>query len=186
LSQRAAVKRQRKLLKSGTTAPEKRTRTAGEYRGFRWNRGKEGNRTELKETYDRLLLPRRLADDIHRLDLRREELITKLLPKAITYDTDRVQTTPEDRVAVVMAEVDELDRKIEELKRQRFEAIQEIAREIDLLEDSRERAILDAYYLSGKSMESIAEHAHYSLSHTYALRRHGIQNIIKIINGSAI
>lgn len=136
--------------------------------------------------YYRLLLPRRLADDIYRLGLRREELITKLLPKAITYDKDRVQTTPEDRVAVVMAEVDELDRKIEELKRQRFEAIQEIAGEIDLLEDSRERTILDAYYLSGEPMESIAEYAHYSLSHTYALRRRGVQNIIKIRNKNTI
>ena len=136
--------------------------------------------------YDRLLLPRRLADDICRLGLRREELITKLLPKAITYDTDRVQTTLEDRVAVVMAEVDELDRKIEELKRQRFEAIREIAGEIDRLEDSRERIILDAYYLSGEPMESIAAYLNYSLSHVYRLRDSGVEKMRKMRTGPVV
>lgn len=136
--------------------------------------------------YDRLLLPRRLADDIHRLELRREELVTKLLPKAITYDKDRVQTTPEDRVAVVMAEVDELDRKIEALKCKRFEAIQEITQDLDQLEDSRERLILDAYYLSGQSMESIADYLNYSLSHTYRIRDSGVENMRKMRTGPVI
>lgn len=136
--------------------------------------------------YDRLLLPRRLADDIHRLNLRREEMITSLLPKAITYDKDRVQTTPEDRVAIVMAEVDELDRKIEALKYRRFEAIREIAQDIDLLEDSRERAIIDAYYLTGEPMEKIAEYLNYSLSHVYRLRDSGVEKMGKMRNKSVI
>ena len=58
-------------------------------------------RIDLRETYDFLLSPRRIADEIWRKDIRRKELRACLLPAAITYDKDRVQTTPEDRIALV-------------------------------------------------------------------------------------
>lgn len=137
---------------------------------------------DLKETYDFLLSPRRIADEIWRKDIRRQELRACLLPAAITYDKDRVQTTPEDNMAETMAEVADLDAEIEILRRRRARQIRLISRALDQLEDGREKAILEAYYIGRKSMNEIAEHMSYSLQHTYRLKRDGVENMRKMRN----
>ena len=135
---------------------------------------------DLKETYDFLLSPRRLADEIWRKDIRRQELRACLLPSAITYDKDRVQTTPDDIMADTMADVVDLDAEIEILQRQRARQIKRIGKALDLLEDSREKAILEAYYIGQKSMNEIADRMNYSLQHTYRLKRDGVEKMRKM------
>lgn len=141
---------------------------------------------DLKETYEFLLSPRRLADEIWRKDIRRQELRACLLPAAITYDKDRVQVTPEDHMAETMAEVADLDAEIEILQRRRARQIRLISGALDQLEDGREKAILEAYYIGRKSMNEIAEHMSYSLQHTYRLKRDGVENMRKMRNAYAI
>lgn len=135
---------------------------------------------DLKETYEFLLSPRRLADEIWRKDIRRQELRACLLPAAITYDKDRVQVTPEDHMAETMAEVADLDAEIEILQRRRARQIRLISKALDQLEDSREKAILEAYYIGRKSMNEIAEHMSYSLQHAYRLKRDGVEKMRKM------
>lgn len=141
---------------------------------------------DLKETYEFLLSPRRLADEIWRKDIRRQELRACLLPAAITYDKDRVQVTPEDHMAETMAEVADLDAEIEILQRRRARQIRLISKALDQLEDGREKAILEAYYIGRKSMNEIAEHMSYSLQHTYRLKRDGVENMRKMRNAYVI
>ena len=129
---------------------------------------------ELQETYDFLLGPRRISDEIWRKDLRRQELRSCLLPSGITYDRDRVQTSPEDSMARVTAEVDEIDSQIDALQRARALEILRISRVIDQMDDPREVTVLDAYYLGRRSMQEIAEHLHYSERHVYRLRSEGV------------
>lgn len=135
---------------------------------------------DLKETYDFLLSPRRIADEIWRKDIRRQELRACLLPAAITYDKDRVQTTPEDHMAETMADMADLDAEIEILRRRRARQIHLISGALDQLEDGREKAILEAYYIGRKSMNEIAEHMSYSLQHTYRLKRDGVEKMRKM------
>ena len=141
---------------------------------------------DLKETYEFLLSPRRLADEIWRKDIRRQELRACLLPAAITYDKDRVQVTPEDHMAETMAEVADLDAEIEILQRRRARQIRLISKALDQLEDGREKAILEAYYIGRKSMNEIAEYMSYSLQHTYRLKRDGVENMRKMRNAYVI
>lgn len=141
---------------------------------------------DLKETYEFLLSPRRLADEIWRKDIRRQELRACLLPAAITYDKDRVQVTPEDHMAETMAEVADLDAEIEILQRRRARQIRLISKALDQLEDGREKVILEAYYIGRKSMNEIAEHMSYSLQHTYRLKRDGVENMRKMRNAYVI
>lgn len=141
---------------------------------------------DLKETYEFLLSPRRLADEIWRKDIRRQELRACLLPAAITYDKDRVQVTPEDHMAETMAEVADLDAEIEILQRRRARQIRLISKALDQLEDGREKAIIEAYYIGRKSMNEIAEHMSYSLQHTYRLKRDGVENMRKMRNAYVI
>ena len=63
---------------------------------------------------------------IWRLEIKRDSLKSCLLPGAVRYDLDKVQTSPEDRFSLVMAEVADLDSTIQELKRAKAEAIMDI------------------------------------------------------------
>ena len=141
---------------------------------------------ELQETYDFLLGPRRISDEIWRKDLRRQELRSCLLPSGITYDRDRVQTSPEDSMARIMAEVDELDQQIDTLRRSMAMEILRISRVIDRMEDPREATVLDAYYLGRKSMQEIAEHLHYSERHVYRLRSEGVAKMSQMSIGPVV
>ena len=51
--------------------------------------------------------------EIASLSEAREQLESTLLPKAIRYDVDKVQTSVSDRLFVVIADLNELDRKLE-------------------------------------------------------------------------
>ena len=139
-----------------------------------------------QETYDFLLGPRRISDEIWRKDLRRKELRSCLLPSGITYDKDPVQTSPEDSMARIMAEVDELDGQIDALQRSRALEILRISRVIDALDDPREATVLDAYYLGRRSMQEIAEHLHYSERHVYRLRSEGVAKMSQMSIGPVV
>ena len=141
---------------------------------------------ELQETYDFLLGPRRISDEIWRKDLRRQELRSCLLPSGITYDRDRVQTSPEDSMARIMAEVDELDQQIDTLRRSMAMEILRISRVIDQMDDPREVTVLDAYYLGRRSMQEIAEHLHYSERHVYRLRSEGVAKMSQMSIGPVV
>ena len=142
--------------------------------------------SELQETYDFLLGPRRISDEIWRKDLRRQELKSCLLPSGITYDKDPVQTSPEDSMARIMAEIDELDGQIDALQRSRAFEILRISRVIDRMEDPREATVLDAYYLGRRSMQEIAEHLHYSERHVYRLRSEGVAKMSQMSIGPVV
>lgn len=142
--------------------------------------------SELQDTYDFLLGPRRIADAIWRKDLRRQELKSCLLPSGISYDKDPVQTSPEDSMASIMAEVDELDQQIDTLRRSMAMEILRISRVIDQMDDPREATVLDAYYLGRKSMQEIAEHLHYSERHVYRLRSEGVEKMSQMSIGPVV
>lgn len=122
---------------------------------------------------DQLYSVRTIDRTIWRLQLRRDELQSCLLPGSVRYDTDRVQSSPQDRFADVAAEVADLDCTIRELMRAKAEAIMDLSHKIEALDDEREKVILTAYYISSKPMPEIAERIGYSLPHTYRLRRSG-------------
>lgn len=142
--------------------------------------------TELQEAYDFLLSPRRLADEIWRKDIRRRELMACLLPVGIVYDRDKVQVTPDDTMADTMAEVADLDAQIKDLQRQKARQIRLISGALDRLEDSRERTILEAYYVGRKSMAEIAEYLHYSPQHAYRLKKEGVENVRRMLKAPVV
>lgn len=139
-----------------------------------------------QETYDFLLGPRRISDEIWRKDLRRQELKSCLLSPGIAYDGDRVQASPEDSMARIMAEVDELDRQIDTLRRSMATEILRISRVVDQMDDPREATVLDAYYLGRRSMQEIADHLHYSTRHVYRLRDDGVAKMSQMSIGPVI
>lgn len=95
---------------------------------------------------------RRVRDeraDIETLQLRIKELQMSLLPSGIRYDTDKVQTSPTDQMLKVAAEVDALEREMQQ-KLTRLNADMLRAMQIvEAMPTARYRQLITLYYLTG-------------------------------------
>lgn len=112
------------------------------------------------------------AFEIKELKLRIEDLENQATGlKGISYDGVRVQTSPQDSMSSKIVEImnyeEQLSSKIKELNLRR----QEAQRMIDTLTDTRERQVLDLYFLSDSrmSMNAVARAISYSERETYLI-----------------
>ena len=137
---------------------------------------------DLNETYDFLMQIRRKEIIIRRKEMQRDELRACLLPGAVRYDCDKVQSTPTDKMSDIMARVDELDREIEQLKLEKAQAIIEISDVIEKLDNDKEKAVLTAFYIKAASMEAVAGIVCYSVRHTYLLRKQGVEHLKEVLS----
>ena len=67
---------------------------------------------ELDEVYDFLMGPYHKRLEIQRKESLIAELRSCLLPGAIRYDADKVQSSPGDQLSEVMAKIDEMERQV--------------------------------------------------------------------------
>ena len=131
----------------------------------------------LTETYEYLQRPRKLQLSIMRLSLQHDELQTCLLPAAIRYDKDVVQTSPEDKLSAVVLDI---EKKIRLLQQQKAQIILEICSAIDKLDD-KDAVILTAYYVKRMTMSDVADVIDKSLQHTYRLRKKAVQHLSELM-----
>lgn len=134
----------------------------------------------LTETYEYLQRPRKLELSIMRLSLQHDELQACLLPAAIRYDKDVVQTSPEDKLSEVAAAVLDLEKKIQRLRSQKARLLLEINAAIDKLDD-KDAVILTAYYVKRMTMSDVADVIDKSLQHTYRLRKKAVQHLSELM-----
>lgn len=120
---------------------------------------------------------RRIEKRIRRLMIRREELMSCLYPGSMRYDVDRVQESPDDRMAAVFAEVDDLDRKIGALLVEKATAVIEVGHAIETLEDENEKDVLSMFFIERRSTSEIAEEKHYSVRQIQRLRKRGVEKM---------
>lgn len=132
---------------------------------------------ELNEGYRWLSRPRAIDSKIRRLESKIEELKTCLEPNAIRYDVDKVNTSPDDMVSKIFAEIDEAERMCHELRLQKATYIFEINQAIENIKNDAAKDVLNGFYIAKKKMPDIAEELNYELSWCYRLRRVGIEEI---------
>lgn len=139
----------------------------------------------LDETYDFLMQIRRKGIIIRRKETQRDELRACLLPGAIRYDRDRVQdrvqSTPTDKMADVIARVDELDREIEQLRREKATLVIEISDAIEKLEDDNEKTVLTEFYIARAPMTEVADAINYSVRRAYHFRKMGVTHLGEVL-----
>lgn len=118
--------------------------------------------------------------EIKELQLRIENLETQASGlKAISYDSVHVQTSPQDVMSSKIAELmdyrEKLSSKIAHLNFRRQQA-QEM---IDTLADTRERQVLDLYFLSDSrmSMSAVARAISYSERETYLIYQMALSHL---------
>lgn len=136
---------------------------------------------DLNETYDFLMQIRRKEIIIRRKETQRDELRACLLPGAVRYDRDKVQTTPTDKMSDVMARVDELDREIEQLRREKASLIIEIGDAIERLEDDNEKTVLTEFYIARAPMTQAADAINYSVRRAYDFRKRGVIHLGEVL-----
>lgn len=136
---------------------------------------------DLNETYEFLMQIRRKEIIIRRKETQRDELRACLLPGAVRYDRDKVQTTPTDKMSDVMARVDELDREIEQLRREKASLIIEIGDAIEKLEDDNEKTVLTEFYIARAPMTQAADAINYSVRRAYDFRKRGVIHLGEVL-----
>ena len=91
-----------------------------------------------------------------RLKAKHDELETCLLPAAIRYDKDKVQTSPDDQMSKICAEIHELELEMAKVQRKKFIQIEKIEKAVNALADE-ERTALTMRYINRVSVSAIAE-----------------------------
>lgn len=108
-----------------------------------------------------------------RLKAKHDELESCLLPAAIRYDKDRVQTSPEDTMGRVVSEIHEIEKEMDLIQLKRVKRIKEIDKAISAIDSDEERLALTMRYINRISVEKIAEAMGYSQKRIYQFMDQG-------------
>ena len=131
-----------------------------------------------KELYDVLTAPRRTKRRIEVTKARMEKLRVMMLPGAIRYDKDHVQSSPQDPMLVFAEKMDELNTKAVELEGLYITQCNEVEVLLKALDDD-DRHILELTYLAECRPVEIANKLNYAESTVYKLKREAIKTLIK-------
>lgn len=138
---------------------------------------------KISEAYGYLMQIRSAEQRIRLKKLRRDALEGCLLPKAITYDGDRVQISPDDVMGEVTSQIADLDKEIMQMERDKARLIADVSDTIGKLDDEAEQLVLMGYYVANEQMQTVAnEIVHYSLRWTFELRKKAVRHLAEILH----
>lgn len=120
-----------------------------------------------------------LDAELQIVNIRIERMESTLQGHAIRYDQDKVQVSPSDRVADVMADMEELLLKQKRLQRDLLKAEQETADLIGRLKDGKHRLVLTYRYTASLPWASIAKRMGYDERHVKRLRDDAVDILCK-------
>lgn len=116
-----------------------------------------------------------------RLKAKHDELETCLLPAGIRYDKDKVQTSPDDAMSKICAEIHELELEMARVQRKKFVQIEKIERTVNALASDEQRTALTMRYINRIAVVDIAEAMGYAEPTIYKLMNQGGEIIAKSI-----
>lgn len=105
---------------------------------------------------------RREQKELERMAERVKEAESALLPQAIRYDMDRVQTSPTDPMIKGAEEIDRYTRILRKMYRRLLSRMARAAQMISTLQDTRHRQVLELYVLDGLTMIETADKMGYT------------------------
>lgn len=134
------------------------------------------------EVYEFLTMPKKTKLQIRSKQMQIEDLRLQMLPGAIRYDKDSIQSSPEDPMLKFIVRVDELERDIEGLKQRYVDEQKLISEAIEMLEDKREQVVLIGRYVSGDSYDEIAAELSLSVDRVFQIHRSAVDNMVCIVD----
>jgi RNA polymerase sigma factor (sigma-70 family) len=136
-------------------------------------KGERRNMTKA-EVHDKLTAPRRIKRKIAVTKAQMERLRVMMLPGAIRYDKDSIQTSPQDPMLVFAEKMDELTRQAKDLELLYMNEYKEVEAMAETLDDAH-RDVLKLRYLAEYKPVEIAIELNYSESTVYKLKREAIK-----------
>lgn len=133
-------------------------------------------RTEIYSILNRVS---NLDAELQIINMRIERMESTLQGHAIRYDSDRVQTSPADKMADVLSDVEPLLTKQKYLQRELLKAEQETADLIGCLTDSKYRLVLTYRYTASLPWSAIAARMSYDERHVMRLRDEAVGFLCK-------
>ena len=134
------------------------------------------------EVYEFLTMPKKTKLQIRSKQMQIEDLRLQMLPGAVRYDKDIVQSSPEDPMMKFIVRVDELERDIEGLKQRYVDEQKLISEAIEMLEDKREQVVLIGRYVSGDSYDEIAAELFLSVDRVFQIHRSAVDKMVDIVD----
>lgn len=89
---------------------------------------------------------------------------------AISYDKDRVQTSPQNYTEMAMIDIVELQKEIEEDKASIENIKGDAYAIVRMMPEPDQRAMIEWFYLNGLNMETVSEKMSMSVRNSYYLR----------------
>lgn len=132
-----------------------------------------------RRAFDFLVRARNLNLQWLRLKAKHDALESCLLPAAIRYDKDKVQTSPEDPMTKIVAEVLALEEEMKRIQYNKAERIKEIDKAINALESEEEKTALTMRYVDFIPVPEIAKAMRYSDKRIYQFMDKGGAEIAK-------
>ena len=115
-----------------------------------------------KELYHKLTKSERIGYKLIGLKAQIEELRSHLLPSGIAYDKENVQSSPDDKIAKVVMEIEELQEEYSALQLKQADAIKETREFINKLSDPKQIVIMELSYIAHLNHKEIADEIKYS------------------------
>ena len=134
----------------------------------------------LKTTGGQMLQkPNQILGEIDCIDDTIEKLRLQALPKGISYDKDRVQTSPKDMLPEYVAKIDEKEHKRAELVNEYLTAVDEVLAIIKKVQGRNEQAVLVKLYIVGNTRAEIERALNCSTRTVQNLHVRGLEQINK-------
>ena len=131
------------------------------------------------EIFERLHRVEDLDAELRIVRMKIERLEGCLQGHAIRYDIDKVQTSPSDPVADIMARLDTLLDREKELQAEMAEAVSDVSGLIESLEDNKSRLVMHYRYVAGLRWPVIAEMVGCSERHVFRIHDKAINRLSK-------
>ena len=110
-----------------------------------------------------------------------ETLRESLLPQSVDYTGVTVQHSPSDHYAEIMAQIDQIERKIQDQTTEALKALEEITDTNSKISDYSHRALLINYYVNGMTWEMTAEVMGFEVRTIYRMHDDALEEIEKIL-----
>lgn len=130
-----------------------------------------------KQAYEFLNSARVLHWQWLRLKAKHDELESCLLPAAIRYDKDKVQSSPEDQMSKIVAEISELETEMAKIQMLKSKQIEKIDKAISSIVSDEERTALAMRYINRIPVPDIAKAMGYSEPRIYQFMNQGASQI---------
>lgn len=110
-----------------------------------------------------------------------EALRVKMLPKAVSYEETRVQTSAHDSMPDFAAKIYELDHQLTNLSKEYDIALESVEKVIMQINNEEARTIMAKRYIGNKSWSLIEKEVYCSRRSIFYLHRSGLRAVAKIL-----